>query len=107
MFLNKIIVPAALVAGALTLTPSAIALADGIVATVVNSPLSAAGTVRGAHAGINIYLQSNQAKGIEFFDPKVPGYGIPAGGRIEIEMGKGFERDWDVPLSQAAIMLVY
>ena len=106
MFLNKIIVPAALVAGALTLTPSAIALADGIVATVVNSPLSAAGTVRGAHAGINIYLQSNQAKGIEFFDPKVPGYGIPAGGRIEIEMGKGFERDWDVPLSQAAIMLV-
>jgi hypothetical protein len=39
-------------------------------------------------------------------DPKVPGYGIPAGGRLEIEMGEGFERDWEVALSQAAIMLV-
>jgi hypothetical protein len=82
------------------------AKADGIISTVVNSPLSAAGTVSGAHAGINIYLQSAKAQGIEFFDPKVLGYGIPAGGRIEIEMAKGFARDWDVPLSQAAIMLV-
>jgi hypothetical protein len=39
-------------------------------------------------------------------DPKVPGYGIPAGGRLEIEMGEGFERDWEVAPSQAAIMLV-
>jgi hypothetical protein len=83
-----------------------VADAKGIVAKIVNSPLSAAGTVSGAHTGINIYLQSAEAKGIEFFDPKVLGYGIPPGGRIEIEMGKGFVRDWDVALSQAAIMLV-
>ena len=77
-----------------------------IVSDVVNSPLSAAGTVRGAHAGINIYLQSPEAPGMEFMDPKHPGYGIPAGGRIEIEMGAGFERVWDLPLTQRAIMLV-
>jgi hypothetical protein len=39
-------------------------------------------------------------------DPKVPGYGIPAGGRVEIEMGKGFERNAKVPFTQKAIMVV-
>ena len=77
-----------------------------IVSDVVNSPLSAAGSVEGAHAGINIYLQTSDAQGMEFMDPMVPGYGIPAGGRIEIEMGSGFKRVWEVPLSQKAIMLV-
>ncbi|MFT7596128.1 MAG: hypothetical protein ACI8R4_003462 [Paracoccaceae bacterium] len=41
-----------------------------------------------------------------FMDPDVLGYGIPAGGRIEIEMGGGFERDWGIAISQAAITLV-
>jgi hypothetical protein len=77
-----------------------------IVSDVVNSPLSAAGSVEGAHTGINIYLQTSDAQGMEFMDPMVPGYGIPAGGRIEIEMGSGFERLREVPLSQKAIMLV-
>jgi hypothetical protein len=39
-------------------------------------------------------------------DPKVTGYGIPAGGHMEITMGDGFERDWGIGISQAAIMLV-
>lgn len=82
------------------------ALADGIVSAVVNAPLSAAGTVQNARAGINVYLQRAEAPGLEFMDPKVIGYGIPAGGRLEIEMTEGFERDWEVKLSQAAIMLV-
>lgn len=80
--------------------------ADGIVSTIVNAPLSATGTVKGARVGINVYLQNSEAPGIEFMDPKVVGYGIPKGGRLEIELGEGFERDWDVGLSQAAIMLV-
>lgn len=82
------------------------ASAHGIVNSIVNSPLSAAGTVRDGRVGINVYLQSASAPGAAFMDPKVPGYGIPAGGRLEIEMGEGFERDWEVALSQAAIMLV-
>lgn len=78
----------------------------GIVSTVVNSPLSAAGTVRDAKVGINVYLQNSSASGMEFMDPAVIGYGIPAGGRMEVELAQGFERDWDVGLSQAAVMLV-
>jgi hypothetical protein len=82
------------------------AQADGIVSTIVNAPLSATGTVRDARVGINVYLQRPEAPGIEFMDPKVLGYGIPKGGRLEIKMAEGFERDWGVGLSQAAIMLV-
>ncbi len=83
-----------------------VARADGIVNTVVNSPLSAAGTVKDARVGINVYLQQPDAPGADFMDPAVIGYGVASGGRIEIEMGEGFERDWEIPLSQAAIMLV-
>ncbi|MCF6231707.1 MAG: hypothetical protein L3J36_01200 [Rhodobacteraceae bacterium] len=82
------------------------ALAGGIVGDIVNAPLSATGTVQGARTGINVYLQSDDAKGMEFMDPGVLGYGIPAGGHMEIKMGDGFERDWDVGLSQASIMMV-
>lgn len=82
------------------------AAADGIVGDIVNAPLSATGTVQGARTGINVYLQSEAAPGIEFMDPSVIGYGIPAGGRMEIEMGGGFERDWGIGISQAAIMMV-
>lgn len=82
------------------------ALGDGIVSTMVNAPLSASGTVSGARVGINVYLQSDAATGVDFMDPLVVGHGIPAGGRMEIEMGDGFERDWGVGISQSAIMLV-
>ena len=82
------------------------AMADGIGAKIVNSPLSATGLVQDANVGINIYLQSDAAKGIEFMDPNVVGYGVAAGGRIEIEMAKGFERDPKVALVQKTIMVV-
>ncbi len=82
------------------------ASADGIVAKIVNSPLSAAGLVSGAPTGINIYLQNDAALGIAFMDPNVVGHGIAAGGRVEIEMGPGFERIADVPLVQKTIMVV-
>ncbi len=82
------------------------ALADGIVSKIVNSPLSAAGLVRGAHSGINVYLQSAAAPGMEFMDPNVIGYVVPAGGRVEIEMGEGFERIANLSLTQKTIMVV-
>ena len=96
----------AFVAFVLILPLTDTASAHGIVNSIVNAPLAAAGTVRDGRVGINVYLQSASAPGAAFMDPKVPGYGIPAGGRLEIEMGEGFERDWEVALSQAAIMLV-
>ena len=82
------------------------AFADGIVGTIVNAPLSATRTMQGARTGINVYLQSEAAPGIEFMDPAVIGHGIPAGGQLEVIMGGDFERDWEVGISQAAIMLV-
>lgn len=93
------------------LLTAGVARAEGIVGMIVNAPLSATGTVTDARVGINVYLQGPEAPGIEFMDPKVTGYGIPAGGRLEVVLGEvvsgeGFERDWEVGLSQAAIMLV-
>lgn len=82
------------------------ARAENIVSVIVNAPLSATGTVTDARVGINVYLQRPEAPGLDFMDPKVMGYGIPAGGRLEVVLGEGFERDWEVGLSQAAIMLV-
>lgn len=96
----------AALASAVFLSWTGAARADGIVSTIVNAPLSATGTVKDARVGINVYLQNSTAPGIEFMDPEVVGYGIPKGGRLEIELGEGFERDWEVGLSQAAIMLV-
>ena len=93
-----------LMLGSFAMMPSAIA--DGIVANVVSSPLSATGIVQGAHVGINVYLQSDAAEGIDFMDPNVVGYGIAAGGRVVIEMADGFERVGDVPLTQKTIMVV-
>lgn len=66
---------------------SAGVMADGIVSMIVNSPLAAAGTVRDARVGINVYLQHSKAPGMEFMDPKVVGFGIPAGGYLDVEMG--------------------
>jgi len=85
---------------------STTAMADGIVSAIVNAPLSATGTLAGARVGINVYLQRSGAMGADFMDPNVIGYGIPKGGRLEVEMSGGFERDWDVAISQSAIMLV-
>jgi len=82
------------------------AMADGIISTVVNSPLSATGTLAGSRVGINIYLQRSGAMGADFMDPNVIGYGIPKGGRLEVEMSGGYERDWDVGISQSSMMLV-
>jgi hypothetical protein len=80
--------------------------ADGIVSTIVNAPLSATGTVKGTRVGINVYLQNDAAQGADFMDPNVIGYGIPAGGTLEVEMGGDYERDWDIGLGQPSIMLV-
>ncbi len=97
----------AAVGAAVMLGPwSAGARADGIVSTIVNAPLSASGTVRDARVGINVYLQSEVAPGLEFMDPAVTGYGIAPGGRLEIELVEGFQRDWEVDLTQSAIMMV-
>ncbi len=85
---------------------SAGAQAHNIVSTIVNAPLSASGTVKDARVGINVYLDSKAAPGLDFMDPAVIGFGIAPGGRLEIEMAEGFERDWSVDLSQSAIMMV-
>lgn len=80
--------------------------AEGLVSMVVSSPIFANGTVRGIRSGINIYLQRDDARGLEFMDPAVTGYGIPPGGRMEIEMMQGFQRDAGIALAQPSILLV-
>lgn len=79
---------------------------DGLVSMVVSSPIFANGTVRDMRSGINIYLQSSKARGLDFMDPAVMGHGIPPGGRMEVEMVKGFQRDPKIPLAQPSILLV-
>ena len=80
--------------------------AEGIVSMVVSSPIFANGTVRGIRSGINIYLQRDGVRGLDFMDPAVTGYGIPPGGRMEVEMVSGFQRDPKIPLAQPSILLV-
>ncbi len=80
------------------------ALADGIVARIVPSPLSATGLVAGAPVALTIELQSKAAPGYRFMDPHVVGYGVPAGGRIEVTLVSGFERIADVPLTIDSFM---
>lgn len=82
------------------------ASSDGIVGSVVSSPLSSDGTVIGSRTGMNIYLEKPEAAGIEFMNPEFVGYGVPPGGRLEVELVSGFERDPAVPLEQPSIMLV-
>ncbi len=79
---------------------------SNIVADVVNSPLNAGGHVAGAPTALNVYLQSPDVQGIDFMDPAVVGYGIPAGGRIEVEMADGFRRIPRRRINQKAIMVV-
>lgn len=80
--------------------------AEGIIGSVVSSPLAADGTVDGARTGINIYLEKPDAAGIEFMNPEIVGYGVPPKGRIEIELVNGFERDSAIELAQPSIMMV-
>jgi hypothetical protein len=101
--LNRFAAAGLLLAG---LSMAGSAAADGIVAKVVNSPLNAAGLVKGGYAALNIYLQRPDARGIDFFNPHVPGYGIPAGGRIEVELGGGFKRNTDVKLGLSSVHMV-
>ena len=82
-----------------------IAAADGIVGRVVSAPIFANGTVRDIRSGINIYLQRGDAPDLDFHDPTVIGYGIPPGGRMEVEMVSGFQRDPNIPLAQPSILL--
>ena len=79
---------------------------NNIVADVVNSPLNAGGHVAGAPTALNVYLQSPDVQGIDFMDPAVVGYGIPAGGRIEVEMAGGFRRIPGRRINQKAMMVV-
>jgi hypothetical protein len=101
---SRLLVTSGLVLG--LVAPLHAAKADGIISSVVSSPLSASGLVRDGRVGINIWLQSDADSGLEFMDPKVTGYGIPAGGRIEIEMGGGFERDPVLVFTQKTMMVV-
>ncbi len=82
------------------------AAAEGIVDQVVSSPLSMDGTVVGARTGINIYLNKPGTPVIDFMNPDIVGYGIPPGGHMEVELGKGFERDASIPIAQPSIMMV-
>ncbi|MGI9353347.1 MAG: hypothetical protein ACR2O3_17440 [Rhizobiaceae bacterium] len=82
------------------------ASADGIVSKVTSAPIFANGIVRDIRSGINIFLKTDQHLDDAFLDPAVPGYGIPPGGRMEIEMMSGYQRDPDIPLDHKAILLV-
>ena len=109
--MRRILKTAAFAAAATLLTgtaPGAVnaVYADGIVAKVVNSPLNSAGLVKGGYNAINIYLQKPGAEGIEFYNPEIPGFGIPAGGRIEVEMLDGFTRVPAIPMDARAVHMV-
>ncbi len=79
--------------------------ADGVVSQVVSAPIFANGTVRDIPSGINIYLQNDNVRGLNFMNPDVIGYGVPPGGSLEVEMLSGFERDPKVPLDGRSLLL--
>lgn len=80
-------------------------LAEGVVSQVVSAPIFANGTVRDIPSGINIYLQNDNVRGLDFMNPNVIGYGIAPGGSLEVEMVKGFERNPDIPLDSKSLLL--
>jgi len=82
------------------------AYAEGIVAKVTSAPIFPNGIVRDVRAGINIFLQNETYPGDLFLDPDVIGYGIPSGGRMEVEMISGYQRDPDIALDERAFLLV-
>jgi hypothetical protein len=91
------------VIGLLAVLPEA--RADGIVSAVTSAPIHPNGIVRDIRSGLNIHLQSEIVQGLDYMDPAVEGYGIPAGGALEIELVEGFQRDPAVPLDDRAILL--
>lgn len=100
------VLKAAAVAAGTALLALSPASADGIVAKVVNSPLNSAGLVKDGYSAVNVYLQKPEAEGIEFYNPEIPGFGIPAGGHIEVEMVRGFNRDPSVAMDARAVHMV-
>jgi len=104
--MHRILKTAATVAGMTLLASANVASADGIVAKVVNSPLNSAGLIKGGYTALNVYLQKPEAEGIEFYDPEIPGFGIPPGGHIEVEMGGGFTRDPAIAMDARAVHMV-
>lgn len=81
------------------------AFADGVVSQIVSAPIFANGTVRDIPSGINIYLQTDNVRGLDFMNPDVMGYGIPPGGSLEVEMISGFERNPEIPLDGKSLLL--
>jgi len=80
--------------------------ADGIVSAITAAPIHANGIVRDIRSGLNIHLQTNSVQGMDFMDPAVPGFGLPAGGSLEIELVEGFQRDPAIALDDRSILLV-
>ncbi len=85
---------------------SAPAKADGIVSRDTAAPIHPNGIVRDIRSGLNIHLQSDEVRGLDFMDPAVLGYGLPAGGSLEIELLEGFQRDPSIALDDRTILLV-
>ena len=81
-------------------------VAQNIISQITSAPIHPNGIVWGFRLGINILLQSEEAQGNAFLNPEIIGYGIPPGGRVEVEMLEGFERDPQVPLDENSIILV-
>ena len=90
----------------ISLVSLAAAKAEGVVSAITSAPIYPNGIVRDLRSGINIHLQSEQVRGIDFMNPAVAGYGLEAGGTLEIEMVSGFQRDPDIPLDDRTILLV-
>lgn len=82
------------------------ATAENIVARIASAPVFANGLLTDTRSGLTVFLQRTGAPGDNFLDPAVTGYGIAPGGRMEIELAAGFERDPNVPLDERAILLV-
>ena len=81
------------------------ALCEGVISQIVSAPIFANGTVRDIPSGINIYLQNDNVRGLDFMNPDVIGYGIAPGGSLEVEMIEGFERNPDIPLDSKSLLL--
>jgi len=87
------------------LSPLALADQTGIVSRVTSAPVFPNGILRDGRSGLNIHLQTDAVKGLDFMDPAVEGYGIPPGGSLEVELMGGFQRDTNVALDQRSILL--
>lgn len=90
----------------LFITPFRLAHAEGIVSHITSAPVFPNGIVQNVRSGINVFLQTDEKPGDLFLDPAVVGYGIPANGRLEVEMVSGFTRDPAIALDDRAILLV-